>query len=76
MPAWLFVVLGLVLVAGGLVAVDWFTAGRAKRRILMRARDGSATDAGVAPADSTGNPLVSYWPGGTRSSFPAGARCR
>ena len=50
MPAWLFVVLGLVLVAGGLVAVDWFTAGRAKRRILMRARDGSATDAGVGYA--------------------------
>src|SRR5690348_13012525 len=31
---------------------------------------------GVGPADSTGNPSVTYWPGGTRSSFPAGARCR
>ena len=47
MPAWLFVMLGLVVVVGGLLAIDWFTAGRVKRRTLMRARDGSATDANV-----------------------------
>src|SRR5579872_363322 len=27
---------------------------------------------GVGPADSTGKSLVTYWPGGTRPSSPAG----
>src|ERR1700722_11936875 len=32
---------------------------------------------GVGPADSTGNPSVTYCPGGTRSASPAGTvRCR
>src|SRR5258708_972396 len=31
---------------------------------------------GVGPADSTGKSLVTYWPGGTRPSAPAGVRRR
>jgi hypothetical protein len=44
MPAWVFVVGGLVVLVGALLAVDWFTAGRAKGRMLVRSRDGRAQD--------------------------------
>jgi hypothetical protein len=42
MPAWVFVVGGLVVLVGVLLAVDWLTAGRAKRRMLGRGRDARA----------------------------------
>jgi len=44
------VVVGIALVVGVLLAVDWFTAGRAKGRILVRARDQSADNARVGYA--------------------------
>jgi hypothetical protein len=47
MPAIVWVVIGLVVLVGALLAVDWFTAGRTKRRILVRARDQGATDPNV-----------------------------
>jgi hypothetical protein len=47
MPAIVWVVLGLALLVAALLAVDWFTAGRAKRRILVRSKDQSATDPNV-----------------------------
>jgi hypothetical protein len=45
MSAWVFVVGVLVVLVAALLAVDWFTAGRTKGRMLVRARDGGATDA-------------------------------
>ena len=47
MPAIVWVVIAIVLLVGGLLAVDWVTAGRTKRRMLVRARDQSATDLNV-----------------------------
>ncbi len=49
MPAWLFVFGGISLLVVLLLAVDWFTAGRSKRR-LVRAKDQSSGDAGVGYA--------------------------
>ena len=44
MPATLWVFGGIALLVVVLLAVDWFTAGRKKRRMLVRAKDqGSVT---------------------------------
>ena len=47
MPAIVWVVIGLVVFVGALLALDWFTAGRTRRRMLVRAKDQGATDANV-----------------------------
>ncbi len=47
MPAIVWVVGALVVIVGALLAVDWFTAGRVKGRMLVRARDGSESDLNV-----------------------------
>ena len=47
MPAWVWVLGGLVVLVGVLLAVDWFAAGRSKRRILVRARDQDPGNAGI-----------------------------
>jgi hypothetical protein len=47
MPAIVWVVGALVVIVGALLAVDWFTAGRVKGRMLVRARDGSESDSNV-----------------------------
>jgi len=39
MPATLWVFGGIALLVVALLAVDWFTAGRRKRRMLVRAKD-------------------------------------
>ena len=39
MPATLWVFGGIALLVVALLAVDWFTAGRKKRRMLVRAKD-------------------------------------
>jgi hypothetical protein len=39
MPATLWVFGGIALLVVALLAVDWFTAGRKKRRTLVRAKD-------------------------------------
>jgi hypothetical protein len=44
------VVGGIVLLVGALLAVDWFTAGRAKGRRLVRAKDQSSGKAGIGYA--------------------------
>jgi hypothetical protein len=49
MPAWLFVVGGILLLVGALLALDWITAGHTKRR-LVRAKDQSSTSANVGYA--------------------------
>jgi hypothetical protein len=49
MPAWLFVFGGMVLLVVVLLAVDWFTAGHAKSR-LVRAKDQHSDDANVGYA--------------------------
>jgi hypothetical protein len=49
MPAWLFVVGGILALVGALLAVDWVTAGHTKRK-LVRAKDQSSTDANVGYA--------------------------
>jgi hypothetical protein len=49
MPAWLFVVGGILVLVGALLAVDWVTAGHTKRK-LVRAKDQSSTDANVGYA--------------------------
>ncbi len=41
MAAAVWVIGGLVVVVTALLAVDWFTAGRKKRRMLVRATDQS-----------------------------------
>jgi hypothetical protein len=41
MPAAVWVIGGLVVVVTALLTVDWFTAGRKKRRMLVRATDQS-----------------------------------
>ena len=46
MPDWLWVVGGLVVVAGLLLALDWLTAGRARGRRLIRAKD-QGTDSSI-----------------------------
>lgn len=46
MPAWIYVVGVIVLLVVALLAVDWFTAGRGKRR-GVRAKDQYASDVGV-----------------------------
>ena len=38
----------------------------------MRKPHSSASTCGVGPAVSTGKPLSTYWPGGTRSASSAG----
>jgi hypothetical protein len=43
----LWVIGGLVVVVGLLLAVDWFTAARTKRRVLVRARDQGSDDTGI-----------------------------
>jgi hypothetical protein len=35
------------VVVGLLLAVDWFTAARTKRRVLVRARDQGSDDTGI-----------------------------
>ena len=47
MPAWLWVLGGIVAVVGLLLAVDWVTAGRTKRRMLVRAKDQGASDSAI-----------------------------
>lgn len=44
MPAWVFVVGGLAVLVAALLAVDWFTSGRAKGRMLARGRAQSGSD--------------------------------
>jgi uncharacterized membrane protein len=44
------VIAGILLLVGVLVAVDWFTAGRSKKRMLVRAKDQSAGDSSVGYA--------------------------
>jgi hypothetical protein len=46
---------GIVLLVGALLAIDWFTAGRAKGRMLVRAKDQSAGNAGVGYAATERN---------------------
>jgi hypothetical protein len=46
MPDWLFVFGGILLVVVVLLAVDWFTAGHARRR-LVPAKDQSSADSNV-----------------------------
>ena len=41
------VIAGIVLVVGVLLALDWVMAGRAKARLLVRAKDQSSGNAGV-----------------------------
>ena len=50
MPAWVWVVGGLVVLVGLLLAVDWFTAGRMKGRMLVRAKDQNADNANAGYA--------------------------
>jgi len=47
MPAVVWVVGALVVLVGVLLALDWFTAGRAKGRLLVRARDQNSENARV-----------------------------
>jgi hypothetical protein len=46
MPDWLFLFGGIAVLAVIVLAIDWFTAGRAKRK-LVRAKDQYSTDANV-----------------------------
>jgi len=46
---------GIVLLVGALLAVDWFTAGRSRRRGLVRAKDQSAASTGVGYAATERN---------------------
>jgi hypothetical protein len=46
MPAWVFIVGVILLLVVGMLAVDWFSAGRVKRR-GVRAKDQYASDANV-----------------------------
>ena len=46
MPDWLFVLGGVVAFVVALLALDWFTAGRAKRR-LVRAKDQHSSDPSI-----------------------------
>jgi hypothetical protein len=43
----LWVVGALVVLVTALLVVDWFTAGRAKRRLLVRAKDQQVGNANV-----------------------------
>jgi hypothetical protein len=47
MPAMVWVIGAVVLLVALLLALDWFTAGRTKRRILVRAGEQGATDVNV-----------------------------
>ena len=47
MPAAVWVIGGLVVVVTALLAVDWLTAGRKKRRMLVRATDQSGGNSHV-----------------------------
>jgi hypothetical protein len=51
MPAVAWVVGGIVVLVVALLAVDWFTAGRTKGRLLVRAKDQNSDNAGVGYAD-------------------------
>ena len=66
MPAWMFVVGGILVLVGALLAVDWVTAGHTKRK-LVRAKEQSSMNANVGYAgiqrqsqsmDNQGNPLI------------------
>jgi hypothetical protein len=46
MPDWLFVLGGVVAFVVALLALDWFTAGRGKRR-LVRAKDQHSSDPSI-----------------------------
>lgn len=46
MADWLFVLGGGGVLAGALLALDWFTAGHARRRVV-RARDQHSSDTSV-----------------------------
>lgn len=50
MPTALIVIATVVVLVAALLALDWFMAGRTRRRILRSARDGEAgnADAGYA----------------------------
>jgi hypothetical protein len=50
MPAIVWVVIVIVGLVAALLAVDWFTAGRSKRR-LVRATDQNSDNAGVGYAN-------------------------
>ena len=50
MPAIVWVVGAIVVLVGALLAADWLGAGRAKRRLLVRAKDQSSDNAGVGYA--------------------------
>jgi hypothetical protein len=49
MPDWVYVCGGMLLLVVILLAVDWFTAGHAKRR-LVRGKDQYSADASVGYA--------------------------
>ena len=51
MPAVVWVVGAIVVLVVAMLAVDWFTAGRAKGRLLVRAKDQNSDNAGVGYAD-------------------------
>ena len=66
---------GILLLVGALVALDWFTAGRAKGRMLVRAKDQSADNAGVGYAGVERNLQAGRdWRGPATSSGHEGAR--
>jgi hypothetical protein len=51
MGAVVWVVGMLVVVVGALLAVDWVTAGRTKRRMLVRAKDQGSADTAIGYAN-------------------------
>jgi hypothetical protein len=63
MPAIVSVVGGLVVLVGALLAVDWFTAGRAKGRLLVRANNQSSDNLGVGYAAVESNLQVEKYKG-------------
>jgi hypothetical protein len=64
MGAVLWVVGAIVLMAGLLLAVDWFTAGRSRGRTLVRAKDQSSDNAAVGYAVTERNPRPDQQSGG------------
>ena len=50
MPAIVWVVIALVVLVATPLVVDWFTAGRSKRRMLVRAKDQGSDNTGVGYA--------------------------
>ncbi len=54
----------VVALVAALLALDWFTAGRAKRRILVRSKDQSSSNANVGYAAVESNLQAQKYEGG------------